>query len=342
MKTTNERGLFDEEIRLAKLSIKGDPLEKLNDHIHWRMFEPILQGVFAHEAKGPGGRPPYDYVMMFKVLILQRYYGLSDGQTEYQITDRLSFMRFLGLGLADRVPDEKTVWLFREALTKAKAIEKLFALFGASLEDQGLIAHEGQIIDASFVEVPRQRNRREENKEIKAGNIPAAWKEKPAMLRQKDTDARWTKKNKEVYYGYKDHVNICRRSKVITSYCTSDASVHDSQVVSMLVEQSDVRQDLYADSAYSGLPIQQLIEKHGMVSCIHEKGYRGKPLTEEQKLCNTEKSRIRARVEHVFGFMENSMHGLWIRCIGKPRAHGIIGLINLTYNMFRFLHLRPA
>ena len=342
MKTSNERGLFDEEIRLEKLSVKGDPLEKLNECIPWRMFEPILQDVFAHEAKGPGGRPPYEYVMMFKVLILQRYYGLSDGQTEYQITDRLSFMRFLGLGLADRIPDEKTVWLFREALTKAKAIEKLFELFGSYLENQGLIAHEGQIIDASFVEVPRQRNRREENKEIKAGNVPAAWKEKPAMLRQKDTDARWAKKNKERHYGYKNHVKICKRSKLIETYGTTDASVHDSQAVSLLVEQSNEHQELYADSAYSGEPLQRVLEKHGMVSRIHEKGYRGKPLTEEQKLCNTEKSRIRARVEHVFGFIENSMHGLWIRCIGKQRAHGIVGLINLTYNLFRFLHLRPA
>ena len=125
--------LWDENARLAKLSELGDALERLNKVINWEMFRPKLEKVFKKEAKGAGGRPPYDYVLLFKILVLQRIYNLSDEQTEYQINDRMSFMRFLGLGLSDRVPDAKTIWLFRDTLTKAAVMRELFDLFNLSL-----------------------------------------------------------------------------------------------------------------------------------------------------------------------------------------------------------------
>jgi Transposase and inactivated derivatives, IS5 family len=128
-------GFFDESSHLKKLSQLGDSLEKLNKVINWEMFRAILVGAFQKEHKGAGGRPPYDYIMLFKVLILQRIYNLSDDQTENQINDRMSFMRFLGLGLGDSVPDAKTVWLFRDTLTKADVIRKIFELFNQQLED---------------------------------------------------------------------------------------------------------------------------------------------------------------------------------------------------------------
>ncbi|MDR3114859.1 MAG: transposase, partial [Treponema sp.] len=118
--------------------------------------------VFQKEPKGPGGRPPFDYVMMFKILIVQRMYNISDAQTEYQIKDRLSFMRFLGLALCDTVPDEKTIWEFRDNLVQANIIDTLFYRFTKQLEEKEIITHSGSIIDATFVEAPRQRNSREE------------------------------------------------------------------------------------------------------------------------------------------------------------------------------------
>ena len=165
-------GFFDEIERLERLSELGDPLKRLNSVINWELFRPSLERVFRKERKGPGGRPPYDYVMMFKILVLQMLYKLSDEQTEYQINDRMSFMRFLGFGLESRVPDAKTIWLFRETLTKAKIIEDLFKLFNAQLEEAKLITHTGSIVDATFVDAPRQRNTRDENALIKAGEIP--------------------------------------------------------------------------------------------------------------------------------------------------------------------------
>jgi len=340
MKQKNPRGLFDEEYRLEKLTKKKDPLIRLKGEINWKIFRHILDKVFAKEPKGKGGRPPFDYLLMFKILILQRYYNISDEQMEYQINDRLSFMRFLDLGLSDTVPDQNTIWLFRENLIKANVVERLFKNFESQIEKEGMILKEGSIVDATIVEAPRQRNSKEENQQIKEGRIPEQWKEKPAKLRQKDIDGRWMKKNGENHYGYKNNIKVCRKTKMITNYELTDASVHDSQAIEELLDKSDSHHELYADSAYSGVLIKETLNKKKIRNRIHEKGYRKKPLTEKQKDMNRKKSKIRARVEHVFGFMTNSMKGIYIRTIGKARARAIIGLMNLTYNMSRYLQLR--
>jgi len=340
MKNKNPKGLFDEALRLDKLTKQGDPLVFLKKNIKWEQFKPILENVFNKEAKGPGGRPPFDYIMMLKILILQRYYNLSDDRTEFQILDRMTFMRFLDLELSDKVPDSKTIWLFKETLIKANVIEELFNLFHSELEKQGYIGNEGKIIDASFVEVPRQRNSREENQKIKEGKTPEEWQDNPHKLSQKDTDARWTKKNDIVFYGFKDHVKIDKKSKLLDTYNVTDASVHDSQSLNEILDEKDENQSLYADSAYTGEEPDNMIKNKKMINCVNEKGYRNNPLTEEQKKKNKEKSKIRARVEHIFGFIENSMNGSYIRTIGIVRAKAIIGLMNLTYNMFRYIQLQ--
>ena len=340
MKNKNERGFFDEQFRLEKLTVQKDPLVKLLQEIKWEQFRRILTNSFEQEEKGIGGRPAFDYVMMFKILVLQRYYNLSDEQMQYQILDRLSFMRFLGLTLSDRVPDEKTIWLFREKLIENKLIDKLFDKFLNSLEKANLVGKEGRIVDASFVEVPCQRNSREENEKIKDGILPEDWEEDPNKLSQKDIDARWTKKNNQTFYGYKDHVKVDEKSKLILGYVVTNASVHDSQPLEELLSKRDKGQFLYADSAYTGEEQEKAIKKAGMINRVHEKGYKNKPLTKKQMKSNRKKSKFRARVEHVFGFMEISMKKMYIQSIGKMRAEGIIGLMNLTYNLFRSIQIR--
>ena len=194
-------GIFSSEKRERKLSDLGDTLEQLNQIVEWEMFRPALDKATRKEAKGPGGRRRYDVVMMFKILVLARLYNLGDDQMEYQINDRISFMRFLDLGLSNTVPDAKTIWLFRETLKNAGIIEELFAQFNGLLEQKGLIAHEGTIVDATFVEAPRQRNHRDENQAIKDGRIPKEWQkpENRHKLSQKDTDARWARKNNQTF-----------------------------------------------------------------------------------------------------------------------------------------------
>ena len=334
-KESGTLGLFSEENRLEKLSKQGDPLERLDKVVDWEYFRGVLEKSRPKKFVQAGPKP-YDPVLMFKILILQRYYNLGDGQMEYQILDRLTFCRFLGITMNDRVPDEKTIWLFREKLV-AKGLEReLFDLFATLLEKHGLIANEGKLIDASFVPVPRQRNNRDENRKIKNGEGDQLWEGEPNKKRQKDTDARWTKKNNENHYGYKNHIKADEKHKFVDRYSVTAASVHDSQTLGDLLDKGDKGQELWADSAYTGEEQEKTLKKYEVVSQVHEKGSRNNPLSEAQKQGNTEKSRTRARVEHIFGFMEQSMNRLYCRAIGLARASGFVGLVNLTYNLFRY------
>lgn len=341
MKKKNPRGLFDEQFRLEKLSGQKDPLQKLRDHIDFEFFRKPLE-VFFNSGKDDsrGGRPPYDCVLIFKILILQRFYNLSDDNTEFAILDRLSFMRFLGLTLADEVPDAKTIWNYKNQLAEAGMMEKLFKHLDTQLDKDGLIAHKGKMVDASFVEVPRQRNSREDNSLLKQGEIPQEWQDNPHKLRQKDRDAKWTKKNNTTYFGYKNHVKADTETKLITGYLTTSAEVHDSAVIGELVDRKeDAGQPLYADSAYRSEEIEEVLAGKGIESNIHEKAYRNRPLTKRQMQRNRRRSKTRVRVEHIFAFMENSMNGMYIKCRSGVRAAATIGLMNLTYNLFRLVQI---
>lgn len=337
-KTQGKKGLFDKELAKEKLSEMGNPLEKLLKVIDFEMFRSLLESKLLNmDKKSPAGAKPFDYVMMFKILILQRYYGLGDKQIEYQIIDRTSFKVFLGIDTGDKVPDEKTVWLFREKLTDLGLVDELFSLFLKYLEETDMILNKGQIIDASFTTAPRQRNNREDNKKIKEGKGKELWIDEPNKKKHKDIDARWTSKNGERFYGYKNNAKIDSKSKFITKYVVT--SVHDSQALAALLTEKDKGQVLWADSAYTGEKQEKIIQKYKMVNQVNEKGYSNKPLTDEQKENNRKKSKVRARVEHIFGFMEQSMKGLKLKSVGITRATGIIGLINLTYNLFRLQQL---
>ncbi len=341
-KKQESRGFFDEYNQLEKLSKLKDPLEKLNNTIDFELFRETLNMIYQKtDRKSKAGAKPYDYVLMFKVIILQRLYNLSDEQMEFQLNDRLTFKRFVGLDFSHKVPDTNTIWTFKEKLKDNDNERKLFDYFYKQLEEQELIVSEGKMVDASFHEVPRQRNTREDNKTIKEGEIPEQWKEEKNKykLPHKDTDARWTKKNNQTYYGYKNHVKADLGSKLIDNYTVTDASVHDSQALEILLNEKDKGQALYADSAYTGETQEAAINKVEMVNKVHEKGYKNKPLTEAQKENNKNKSKYRVRVEHIFGFMENSMRGSYMRIIGIARARVVIGLTNLAYNICRAVQL---
>jgi IS5 family transposase len=269
-------------------------------------------------------------------MILQHYYNISDEQTEYQIIDRLSFRNFLGLTSGDKIPDARTIWLFKNKMVEKNVEEQLFEQFRNELNNKGLYINEGKIIDASFVEVPRQRNMKDENLQIKAGKGDELWNDNPHKKRQKDIDARWTKKNDVNYFGYKDHTKIDTKSKLIDTYVVTGAEVHDSQPTEALLRDEDSGQELHADSAYIGEPIDTMLKNKNITPKIIEKAFKNKPLTDEQKENNRLKSKTRSRVEHIYGFITNSMGDFFMQSIGFQRIKGRIGLINLTCNMCRY------
>lgn len=351
-------GFFDVEERLKELSAKGDDLERLNAIVDFELFRSDLARGVPRSDGAKGGRPAFDHVFMFKVLILQAAHGLSDERAEYLIKDRLSFMRFLGLSMADVVPDANTIWTFREALTRARiggkpAIEVLFQAYEAALTKAGFLAMGGQIIDASIVAAPKQRNTDGEKRDIKEGRIPEAWKDKPAKLAQKDRDARWTVKWSKAKpsddgspridlavpaFGYKNHIGIDRQHGLIRTWVATNAARHDGAQLPNLISRSNTGSHVWADTAYRSKANEKCLADHRLISRIHRKKPKGKPMPADVARANGAKSKVRSAVEHVFARQKGPM-GLVVRTIGIARATVKIGLANIAFNMKRAVWL---
>lgn len=349
-------GFFDLEDRYAQLSKSGDPLEKLSQAVNFEPFRYRLNKALKRADGSKGGRPPYDPVLMFKILILQSLYTLSDEQTEFMIRDRFSFLRFLGLDVNDPVPDATTIWLFREQLTKAGAIEKLFARFDKLLKDKGYLAMSGQILDASLVRAPRQHLDDGEKEAIKEGKTAEEiWGDEPNKAAQKDTHARWTVKFSKAktvaegdkplpniaipVFGYKSHIGIDRKHGLIRTWTVTDAAAYDgARLREGLVDRDNTASDVWADTAYRSKANEAFLTGCGKVSRIHQKKPKGRAMPRQTAQSNAKKSAVRAKIEHVFAEQKHRM-GLMIRTIGLARAQTKIGLANLAYNMKRLVWL---
>lgn len=349
-------GFFDIDERLQRLSHLGDHLEAFAAAVDFEMFRADLVAALDYSDGSQGGRPPFDPVMMFKILVIAAMDNLSDERAEFLINDRMSFMRFLGLSLAARIPDARTIWLYREKLTKAGAIEGLFARFDQALRASGFIAMSGQIVDATLVSAPKQRNTEEEKQAIKEGRIPDAWKAKPAKLRQKDRDARWTVKFSKAktkedgskppcdiaipVFGYQNHIAIDRGFGFIRKWQATDAAAYEgARLREGLLDKSNTASNVWADTAYRSATNETFMEKNGFVSRVHRKKPKGKPMPDGVRRANAEKSKVRAHVEHVFAEQKDRMR-LFIRTIGAARAKVKIGMANLVYNFKRLVFLR--
>lgn len=339
-----QKGFWDLEQRQQKLNQKKDVLVTLNVMIPWESFRALLESIREKPRRSNAGRKPLDVILLFKLMILQQLYNISDEELEYQVNDRLSFMQFLGLSLADQVPDATTLWLFRQQLTDSGKVSELFEQFEGYLRAQGYEAQGGQIIDATLIAVPKQRNKREENQQIRPGEVPYDWQGQPHKLAQKDVEARWTKKNGVSYFGYKNHVGIDVTHGFIRRYEITDASVHDSQVIGSLLDENNGDDQFWADSAYRSAAIEAVLSLMGFESQVNERGARNHPLTEAQQQTNRVKSQTRAKVEHVFGRWVMEMGGKLVRSIGIARAQTNLGLKNLAYNFlrYRFLALKTG
>ncbi|MEF2074958.1 IS5 family transposase, partial [Consotaella aegiceratis] len=326
--------------------------------VDFEMFRGDLVAALGYTSGPQGGRPPFDPVMMFKIMVIQTANNLSDERAEFLINDRLSFMRFLGLGLSDRVPDARTIWLFREKLTKADAIKGLFERFDAALRASGYIAMSGQIVDASLVAAPRQRNTDDEKKAIKEGRVPEEWKKRPAKLRHKDRDARWTVKFTKAKekadgtkppvdiaipaFGYQNHIAIDRRFGFIRTFMATDAAAYEgARLREGLLDKTNTASDVWADTAYRSAANETFMAQNGFVSRVHRKKPAGKPMPTATRRANNAKSRVRSAVEHVFAEQKNRM-GLFIRTTGIARARTKIGMANLVYNIKRLIFLERA
>jgi len=334
---------------------KGGFPSNLAQVIDFEVFRSDLEAALSRSDRTRGGRPPYDAVLMFKVLVLQTLYTLSDDQTEYQLKDRLSFLRFVGLALNDPVPDAKTIWLYREQLARAGAVERLFARFDALLRTKGWLAMGGQIIDATVIEARRPRLTQAEKNTLRGGGTPAEWK--PARRAQIDRDGRWTIKRgrkreaapgaghqRQVdiavpVFGYKNHVGIDREFGFLRRYTVTHGAAYDGGQLGAVLDRDNTASDVWADTAYRSAANLDLLERRGLKPQFQRKKPRGRAMPVHIARGNATRARVRSRVEHIFAAQKCRL-GLVVRTIGMVRARVKIGLANLAYNFTRLAWLK--
>ncbi len=344
-------GFFDADERLKALSAAGDPLERLRAAVDFEVFRPDLQAALDRADRSRGGRPPYDAVLMFRILVLQTLYTLSDDQTEYQLRDRLSFMRFAGLALHDAVPDAKTIWLFREQLTRTGLLARLFERFDRMLHERGYLAMGGQIIDATVVEARRPHLSKSEKQTLRDGGTPSGWSK--ARARQIDRDGRWTlKRGKKPkppegaqrqggeiavpMFGYKNHIGIDRAHGFIRRFTVTHAARHDGSQLGAVLDADNTASDVWADTAYRSRANLALLDKRGLVAQFQRAKPRGRAMPPHLARGNATRARVRSCVEHVFAAEKRRM-GLVVRTVGLLRATAKITLANLAYNLSRLV-----
>lgn len=317
-----------------KMDTLGDPLRRIELHIDFAALAVQVDHVAPRPVSPQGGRPPYPTETMVRILVLKHLYNLSDEQMEYQLLDRLSYKRFCGLVDSINIPDRTTVWTFENRIGQAGAQALLDAVSGQLLQ-KGFIARGGQIIDATLVPAPKQHNNRGDKELLAQQAMPADWA--PAKRRQKDLDATWTKKHGKSHFGYKLSVSVDNKYKVIRRIVTDTASTHDSKHFEAVLDRYNTSVDVYADRGYPSQEREEWLKENGYRNQIQRKGQRGKALSECQKGRNKRIAKTRARVEHVFGTMEQ-MGGKVLRTIGQERANFAMTMMAACYNLKRLVY----
>lgn len=348
-----QQSLFGLSEHLERISKIGDPLEVLEATVDFEYFRGWLVEGLGYSDGAKGGRPPFDPVSMFKALILQAQHNLSDARMEFMIRDRLSWMRFLKFDLGGPTPDENTIRLFRNKLTESGTLRRVMKAFDWQLQKKGYIPMSGQIVDASLVPAPKQRNTDAEKEAIKGGkSAEEIWPDEPNKAAQKDVDARWTLKiggkirfdkgGKPLpqialpVFGYKSHIAIDRRFGFVRECAATSASHADGRMLPTLVATDNTSSEVWADSAYRSRRNEKWLGSKMLVSRIHRRKPAGRPMPQNIARANAAKSSIRAAVEHVFAHQKNRF-GLFIRTIGIARAEAKLILANIAYNFDRLI-----
>ena len=334
-RTAVTNDLLAEQERAVKVDGFADPLQKIDAVVDFSALAEAVEKIAPRPAQPKGGRPPYPTDVMVRILVIKRMYGLSDEQTEYQLLDRRSFLRFCGLEHSRYVPDRTTIWNFENRIG-VEGVSALFDELDRQIRAHGLEARSGQIVDATLVPAPKQHFTKGDKEQLEQNAVPADWN--PAKRRQKDTDATWTKKHGKSHYGYKMTVSVDRKHKFIRTWIADTASVHDSQLLEAALDEWNTSAEIYADKGYVGAEREEHLREQGYRPQIQRKAKRGKPLSACQERRNLRIAKIRARVEHVFAAIAQ-WGGKWIRTIGQARATFAMGMMAVVYNMRRLAFL---
>jgi len=337
MKRAVKNSLFAASERREKLDRLGDPLLVLDRHIDFAALAADVDRVAPRLMSPQGGRPPYPTQLMVRLLVLQQLFNLADEQVERQVLDRLSFQRFLGLLDSSSIPYAKTLWAFRERIAEHAAAESMLEDVQRQLAQHGYLARCGQLVDATIIEVPRQHLSKDEKTLLDQHALPVDWT--PGMRRQGDVEARWTQKHGKSFFGYKLHASADVKYKFIRKVEISPAQEHDSRHFQTLLDADNTGRKVYADSAYASAATKALLNAEGYVDQVQRKGTAQKALSAAQQRRNHALSKVRSRIEHVFGRMWG-MGGKGIRTIGLARAAFGLHVKAATYNLQRLAMYR--
>ena len=334
-----KHSLFADQKREAKLNELGDTLRVLDQHVNFTALAESIDHAAPRPSRQRGGRPPFPTELMVRVLLIQQLFNLSDEQMEFQLLDRLSFQRFVGIRTSSQIPDRTTIWTFKERLINAGASETVFEAVNRQLSRHGYIARGGQMIDASIVQTPKRSIKKEDKEIVADPSMPSDWS--PAKRRQKDVEARWTKKHGKSYFGYKLSASADKRYKLIRKIKVSTASEHDTLHFEAVIDPANTSRDIYADKGYIDGEREARLKSEGWRMHIQRKGSKDKALSEAQERRNRRIASPRARVEHVFAGMAQ-LGGKTLRSIGLARATLHLNWKAATYNLRRFVYLKEA
>ena len=334
------------EVYVSRRKLKSEFFTQINKSLDWNAIN--LQ-IKKHYNKGASvaGRPSYPGLLLFKMCLLQTWYGLSDYEVEEKVNDSLSFMQFVGLQLEDEVPDHSVISRFRTEMTKQDVYEKIFEQINEQLEAKGLIVKTGALVDASVTESPRKPKGKttyaiaDDRKEDERDETDVREEQQQRQLIKitqpgVDTEAAWLKKAGQLYYGYKKHLCTDDQEGMITAVITTAANQSDMHHIIDVTDKAKLKPGarVKADKGYASSANRQALAQKGFKDNIMHKAVKNKPLTSWQIKFNQIISKTRYKVERTAGSMKRWFRAGIARYVGLAKTHTQHLMEAIAYNLY--------
>jgi len=339
-------------IAIAKRKLKSTFFDQMNALLDWSSIELELKKYYS-KGVSVAGRPSYSGLLLFKMSLLQTWYGLSDYEVEEKVNDSLSFMKFVGLTLEDDVPDNTVLSRFRTELTTKKGYEKLMCNINKQLEQKGILLKKGAIVDASITDSPRKPRGKKEYEIVEDRKEPNATSNKTTTAEEQtvtqattllaikiqshvDTQAAWIKKAGRLRYGYKKHIATDDQG-LVTAVVTTAANESDIVHLEDVIEKAGIKKGsrVRADKGYSSSSNRKYLTSNGLKDGIMYKAVRNKSLTNHQVRFNKIVSKTRFKVERTFGGITRWFKTGIARYVGKEKTHTQHLMEAIAYNLYR-------